>query len=79
MSTTEAPVVQSAYDQWVTSKELALRWGVQDNTVRKLRVYGGGPAFTKFPFGVRYRMADVLAFEQQGRLIKPRKKGPRTK
>lgn len=69
-STEQQPV--SAYDTFLTSKELALRWGLEDNTLRKLRTQMQGPAWIKFTFGVRYRLADVLAYEQDGKKIHPK-------
>lgn len=63
---------KSAYDTFLTSKELALRWGLEDNTLRKLRTQLAGPAWIKFSFGVRYRLADVLAYEQDGKKIRPK-------
>lgn len=60
----------SAYDTFLTSKQLALRWDLADNTLRKWRLVGEGPQYIKIGYGkgcgVRYRLADVLAYEQQG-------------
>jgi hypothetical protein len=67
---TDSTIPVSAYDTFLSSKQLALRWDLADNTLRKWRVDGIGPQYIKLGFGrcsgIRYRLADVLAYEQQG-------------
>jgi predicted site-specific integrase-resolvase len=52
----------------LTSKELAERWSLNEQTIRVWRQRGKGPAFIKLsdhPQGeVRYRLEDVEAYEQ---------------
>lgn len=57
----------------LTTHELAERWKVSDNTLRKWRVQGTGPSYVKFGEGraadVRYRIEDVEAWEKQNLYI----------
>ena len=59
--------------QLLTPKELADRWKVADNTLRKWRVNGTGPAYIKLGDSrnaeVRYRIEDVEAFEKSYRFV----------
>lgn len=54
----------------LTSKQLAIRWGLAENTIRKWRVAGIGPTYMKLGDGraaeVRYRIVDVEQWEQEG-------------
>lgn len=54
--------------QLLTPKELAQRWQVANNTLRKQRVAGKGPKYIKLGESrnseVRYRLEDVEAFER---------------
>lgn len=54
----------------LTSKQLAIRWGLAENTIRKWRVAGIGPAYMKLGDGrsaeVRYRIVDVEQWEKDG-------------
>jgi predicted DNA-binding transcriptional regulator AlpA len=55
----------------LTTSELAERLQVAPETVRSWRVYGTGPSYLKFGRGIRYRLADVEAWEQR-QLVRPR-------
>ncbi|WP_408951592.1 helix-turn-helix transcriptional regulator [Lysobacter sp. Hz 25] len=44
---------------------LAERWQLAASTLRKWRSRGDGPAYTKLGGRVRYRVVDVLRYEQQ--------------
>lgn len=59
---TGAPTPAAPY---LTSDELAERYQVPVQTVRYWRHMGTGPKAVKIGRFVRYRMADVLAWEQQ--------------
>lgn len=54
---------------WLTTEELASRWKVAENTLRKWRVAKTGPAFMKIGEGrnstVRYKLEDIQAFEER--------------
>lgn len=52
-------------DQPLTEKELAKRWGISPRTLQLWRREGKAPPFiTIGHHTVRYRMEDVLAYEQ---------------
>ena len=57
--------------QMLTPKELCERWKIADNTLRKWRVTGTGPAYIKLGDGrnaeVRYRLKDIEEFEATNR------------
>jgi excisionase family DNA binding protein len=49
---------------WLTRQELAERTKVPASTLAQWATRGQGPAYAKFGRHVRYRLADVLAWEQ---------------
>jgi hypothetical protein len=51
----------------LNEKQLAGRWGVSVRTLQAARVRGSGVPFVRIGRSVRYRLEDVLAYEQ-GRL-----------
>ena len=59
--------------QLLTPKELCERWKIADNTLRKWRVANYGPAYLKLgdrkTSEVRYRLEDVIAFEESNRFV----------
>ena len=59
--------------QLLTPKDLADRWKVANNTLRKWRVAGTGPDYIKLGESrnaeVRYRLEDVEAFEKSNRFV----------
>jgi hypothetical protein len=59
--------------QLLTPKELCDRWKIADNTLRKWRVANTGPNYIKLGESrnseVRYRLADVEAFERTNRFV----------
>lgn len=59
--------------QLLTPKELCDRWKIADNTLRKWRVANTGPDYIKLGESrnseVRYRLADVEAFEKTNQFI----------
>lgn len=52
----------------ITPKQLCERWNVKDNTIRKWRVAGIGPAYIKLGTSanspVRYKLDDVERMER---------------
>lgn len=48
-------------------QELAARWRMHRGSLANLRSAGTGPAFVKLGAAVRYRLSDVIAFEDAGR------------
>lgn len=56
-------------DPWllIRERELAERWKKSLRTLQRWRAEGAGPAYILIGGSVRYRMADVVAFEQRMR------------
>ena len=52
----------------LTSKELAERWRIKEQTLRKWRLVGGGPRYICVGRAIRYRMADVEAYETENEM-----------
>lgn len=48
----------------LNEKQLADRWGVSVRTLQAARVKGSGVPFVRIGRSVRYRLEDVLAYEQ---------------
>jgi len=48
----------------LNEKQLAERWGVSARTLHAARVKGTGVPFVRIGRSVRYRLEDVLAYEQ---------------
>lgn len=53
---------------YLTTDELAKRWSIATNTIRRWRTEGMGPSFVKLGSGirsaVRYRLEDIEAYER---------------
>ena len=49
---------------WLTRVELAKRLRMAESTVEGWAVQGKGPRFAKFGRHVRYRLSDVIAWEE---------------
>ena len=49
--------------QLLTSAELAERWGCSTGWLANMRSAGVGPTFLKLGSNVRYRVPDVIAYE----------------
>jgi len=57
---------------YLTTEQLAARWGLKPSTIKAQRLRGQGPGYytvprLALPLGevrVRYNLADVLAFEE---------------
>ncbi|RUT32428.1 DNA-binding protein [Arsenicitalea aurantiaca] len=51
----------------IRERELAKRWAISPRTLQRWRGKNSGPAYILIGGTVRYRMADVLVFEQEMR------------
>ena len=49
----------------LTPEELAQRWSVSVKTLAKWRYEGSGPPYLKIVGQARYRLADILQYEQE--------------
>jgi hypothetical protein len=56
-----------AADGFLSTNDLAKRWNLRSGTLSRWRQYGTGPAFLKFGKTVRYRIEDVIEYEQRSR------------
>jgi Helix-turn-helix domain len=59
------PAPSSGDETFLTDEELATRWAVSPKTLRNARVSGRLIGFVKIGRSVRYRMSDVIAFEEK--------------
>ncbi len=50
----------------LTQKQVAQRWALSERTLERWRCTGEGPVYVKLGCSVRYRIADIEAFEQAG-------------
>jgi hypothetical protein len=59
-------------DRWISREELAQRYGVPVKTPAEWASKGTGPRYAKFGRHVRYRLGDVIYWEQR-RLVEPKR------
>lgn len=52
---------------FLTQRELALRWRLSGRTLERWRAEGYGPAWTSLGGNIRYALRDVLDFETRHR------------
>jgi predicted DNA-binding transcriptional regulator AlpA len=52
-------------DRWISRRELAERYGVPVKTPAEWASKGTGPCYAKFGRYVRYRLGDVIDWEQE--------------
>ena len=52
-------------EELLTQKQLARRWALSERTLERWRCTGEGPTYIKLGGLVRYRLADILAYEQK--------------
>ncbi len=52
-------------EELLTQKQLARRWALSERTLERWRCTGEGPTYVKLGGLVRYRLADILAYEQE--------------
>lgn len=46
-------------------RELAKRWTISERTLQRMRATGQGPRYVMIGGSVRYRLSDVLDYEQR--------------
>lgn len=63
-----AAATDEGAERWVTRAELAARWSVPVKTVVEWASKGTGPRYSRFGKYVRYRLSDVVAWEN-GRAV----------
>lgn len=51
---------------YLVEAELAERWQIAGSTLRKWRSLGVGPVYLKLRGSIRYRLADIVRYEQNG-------------
>ena len=51
---------------YLIEAELADRWQIAGSTLRKWRSLGVGPTYLKLRGSIRYRLADIVRYEQNG-------------
>ena len=64
---------QGHADKWISRQELAERLGVPVKTPAEWATKGTGPRYAKFGRHVRYRLGDVIDWEQR-RLTEPKRR-----
>jgi hypothetical protein len=57
--------VGSAVDQWLTRIEVAKRLRVPEKTLAQWGSQGKGPRYSRFGRHCRYRLSDVIAWEER--------------
>lgn len=57
----------SAHDILLCEKQLANRWAVSLKKIQKDRYTGGGVEFIRLGRAIRYRLSDVIAYEEANR------------
>jgi predicted DNA-binding transcriptional regulator AlpA len=65
ISTFVSPGVTPARDRLLDTHQLAKRWNVSARTLERHRTTGDGPRFLRVGGAVRYRLADIEAYENQ--------------
>ena len=54
-----------ARNKHLAQQQLARRWALSEHTLERWRCTGEGPTYIKLGGLVRYRLADILAYEQE--------------
>lgn len=52
-------------DGFLSTNELAERWNLRYGILARWRQHGTGPAFLKFGKVIRYRLEDIIEYEQR--------------
>ena len=59
---------------WLTTKQVAERWGLATRTVQNWRQRGVGPKYTRVSLGnrfeIQYKLDTIKEFEKASRLVK---------
>ena len=58
----------------ISQNELAQRWQISQTTLERWRAKRIGPSFLKLGGQVRYRLMDIIAFEDQTLQVMPLQK-----
>ena len=56
-------------DKLLSQKHLANRWGCSERTLQRWRTTETGPTFIRLGGNVRYRLADIISFEDNNRML----------
>jgi hypothetical protein len=67
--TTSANRMMSDDQEWLSQEELGIRWKVSKKTIRRLRQSGKLPTFEVTPALFRFRLADILRIESEGKFF----------
>lgn len=59
-----APTAPNSVDLLLTENDLAARWRLSPKTLQAARIRGTLVRYVKIGRAVRYRLADVIAYEQ---------------
>lgn len=51
----------------ISERELALRWGCTSRTLQRWRAEAYGPHFLRLGGSIRYRLADIIEYENRHR------------
>lgn len=55
--------------EYITTKELAKRWGIREDTLRHHRMNGTGPEYMRIGEGskapVRYKLSHIIEYENR--------------
>lgn len=68
MTSTTKNTSAPAPTELLRERELAARWRTSRRTLQRWRAEGHGPAFIQIGGAIRYRLADVLAYEERRRV-----------
>jgi len=58
-------------DDLLTQRQVAQRWALSERTLERWRCIGEGPVYINLGYSVRYRLADIEAFEWTGTQNRP--------
>ena len=58
---------EKEYQELLRERELAARWKLSTRTLQRWRIDGSGPAYILIGGAIRYRMEDILDFEDRRR------------
>lgn len=60
-----ASEVASLVERFLSPQALAERWDMDDGTLANWRVAGTGPIYVRIGGNIRYRIKDVIAWEDE--------------
>lgn len=65
--TVSFPHLDQGSPPFLNERELARRWNTSPRTLQRWRAEDQGPAFLRIGGSVRYRLSDILAYEERHR------------